>query len=94
MRYPHSSQSAAVLLLLTAGYAVAQRVEPLPENTIKCESFKRQPNGWFVGPPTTFDVGSTKALTISNQLIGPGFMNTGGGDLYEVIERKCRGPRK
>jgi hypothetical protein len=87
-------KSAAIFALAClAGGNVAIAQTALPENTIKCEAFKKQPNGWYVGAPTTFDIGDTKAMTIGNQLIAPNTMNLGGANLYEVLERKCGGRR-
>lgn len=80
-------------LLIVSISAAAAQTNPVPENTIKCEAFKKQSNGWYVGAPTTFDIGNVKAMTIGNQLIPPGTMRLSGADLYEVLERKCGGTR-
>jgi hypothetical protein len=84
---------ASILLGLGCAHATAQTGSPMPENTIKCDAFKKQPGGWYVGAPTTFDVGNARSLTLSNTLVGPRFMDAGGADLYQVIEKKCGGSR-
>jgi len=70
----------------------AAQPAPLPPNTIDCSAFKKLPNGsWYVGAPTTFDIGSVKRMTLSNSTLNLNSMNLGGANLYGVLERKCGG---
>jgi hypothetical protein len=49
-----------VIVCMDVAHAQSQPT-PLPENTIPCEAFKRSPDG---EETVTFDVGSTKAMTL------------------------------
>jgi hypothetical protein len=66
---------------------------PLPENTIPCDAFKRSPDGvWRVEETVTFDVGSTKAMTLRPTSIPRGAIVVADGqDLAEILDRKCGG---
>jgi hypothetical protein len=80
------------LLSLSGTYVAAQAPRSLPESTIDCTAFKKQPNGWFVGAPTTFDFGAMKSMRLANQLITPhAGIEIDGVDLYDEIEHKCGG---
>jgi len=82
----------SIFLFLDASNLAAQPSNSLPPNTIDCAAFTKQPNGnWYVGAPTTFDIGSVKHMTLSQSVIDPHFMNVGGADLYDVLNRKCGG---
>lgn len=84
--------SVLLLLSLSGAHLAAQTPAPLPENTIDCKAFQKLPDGnWYVGPPTTFDIGNVKRATMADQRIAPRFLNMGGADLYDVLERKCGG---
>ena len=75
---------------LSIGFVAAQSDEPLPPNTIKCAAFTKRPDGsWYVEKPTTFDFGSMKAVTISDEVIGPHTVSIDRFDFYDVLERKC-----
>jgi hypothetical protein len=92
----YSLKAASALLLIGlrgVDYVAAQTPGPLPENTIKCEAFKKQSDGWYVGAPTTFDIGNMKEVTLGNTLVTQSFMRMGGASLYDVLERKCGGSR-
>jgi TRAP-type C4-dicarboxylate transport system permease small subunit len=81
------------LLSLSGTYVAAQAPRSLPENTIDCTAFKKQPNGWFVGAPTTLSFGAM-TMRLFNQLIEPhSGIETDGVDLYDAIEHKCGGNR-
>jgi hypothetical protein len=66
---------------------------PLPENTIPCDAFKRSPDGvWRVEETVTFDVGSTKAMTLRPTSIPRGAIVVADGqDLAEILDQKCGG---
>jgi hypothetical protein len=91
MHAPFSAAIGSVFLVLAASHAAAQTSPPIPENTIRCKAFSKQPNGWYVGEATTFDAGNMKGLTFSRTLIRPNSVNVGGVMLYDVIEQKCGG---
>jgi len=62
----------------------------LPPNTLPCGAFTKRADGtWYVRGPVTFDIGTTKGMTLENQAISPGFMRIGGIDLYVLLGRKC-----
>jgi hypothetical protein len=84
----------AVMVCVDVAQAQAQaQPTPLPENTIPCEAFKRSPDGvWRVDEPVTFDVGSTKAMTLQPTSIPRGAIAVADGqDLAEILDRKCGG---
>jgi hypothetical protein len=89
---PALSLSALLVVTLSTGIAQAQ-LAPLPENTIPCEAFKRSPDGvWRVDEAVTFDVGSTKAMTLQPTSIPRGAIVVADGqDLAEILDRKCGG---
>jgi hypothetical protein len=83
-----------VPIIFGASNLVAQTSGDLPPNTIECGAFVKRPNGnWYAGQPTTFDIGTTKRVTVGNQEISPRAFNFGGTDLYTLLERKCGGSR-
>ena len=59
-------------------------------NTINCSAFTKFPNGWAVGAPTTFDLGTVKGATVARKIIQPGSESVGGIDLFAALEQKCR----
>jgi hypothetical protein len=67
--------------------------KPLPENTIPCEAFQRGPDGvWRLEGTVTFDVGSTKAMTLARTSIPRGAIAVADGeDLADILDRKCGG---
>ena len=89
---PSLSLGALLVVTLCTGIAQAQ-LAPLPENTIPCEAFKRSPDGvWRVDEAVTFDVGSTKAMTLQPTSIPRGAIVVADGqDLAEILDRKCGG---
>ncbi|MCP1732635.1 hypothetical protein ABIF38_005054 [Bradyrhizobium japonicum] len=59
-------------------------------NTIDCSAFSKRSDGtWYVGAPTTFDVGNTTSITVAVRAVGRNFMNIAGDDLFDLIEAKC-----
>jgi hypothetical protein len=81
------------LLSLSATNVVAQAPRSIPDKTIDCTAFKKQPNGWLVETPTTFNFGGIN-MKLSNQLIQPhSGIEMNGADLYDAIESKCGGNR-
>ena len=81
-----------VIVCMDVAHAQSQPT-PLPENTIPCEAFKRSPDGvWRVEETVTFDVGSTKAMTLPPTSIPRGAIVVADGqDLAEILDRKCGG---
>jgi hypothetical protein len=91
---PFTAFSLSALLAVTPCMDIAQaQSTPLPENTIPCEAFKRSPDGvWRVEEAVTFDVGSTKAMTLQPTSIPRGAIVVADGqDLAEILDRKCGG---
>jgi hypothetical protein len=83
--------AALFLLGLSAANVVAQAPHSIADNTIDCTAFERQPDGWFVGAPTTLNFGAIN-MRLSNQLIQPhSGIRINNVDLYEAIEHKCGG---
>ena len=83
----------AVIVCMNEAQAQAAQTMPLPENTIPCEAFTRSPDGvWHVERVVTFDVGSTKAMTLRPTRIPRGAIVVADGqDLAELLDRKCGG---
>jgi hypothetical protein len=75
-------------LLVVTLAAVAANAQTL--NTINCSAFTNFPNGWAVGAPTTFDLGTVKGATVAGKIIQPGSESVGGIDLFAALEQKCR----
>jgi hypothetical protein len=91
---PFTALSLSALLAVIPCMDIAQAPStPLPENTIPCEAFKRSPDGvWRVEAAVTFDVGSTKAMTLQPTSIPRGAIVVADGqDLAEILDRKCGG---
>ena len=75
--------------------ALAQVSQPeLPSNTLRCDGFKKTSDGtWYAEKSASFEIGDAKAVTVEQQVIGPGSHKIGGIDLYVLLERKCAGSR-
>jgi hypothetical protein len=69
--------------------AVASSASAQTLNTINCTAFTKFPNGWAVGAPTTFDLGTVKGATVADKIIQPGSDSVGGIDLFAALEQKC-----
>ncbi|GEC58645.1 hypothetical protein ABIF38_005031 [Bradyrhizobium japonicum] len=75
------------ILIGLFGLVAAASAQP---NTIDCSAFSKRPDGtWYVGAPTTFDVGQTTSITVAARAVGHNFMNIAGDDLFDLIEAKC-----
>jgi hypothetical protein len=81
------------LLSLCGTYGVAQAPRSILKSTLDCAAFKKQPNGWFVGTPTTIDFAAMKGMRLANQLIQSHAIEINGVDLCDAIEQKCGGTR-
>ncbi len=77
-----------VLLMLSPTATFAQSLNP-PPNTIDCSQFQQFGDGWTEVGTATFDLGSAKQASLSNQPITPNAINIGGYDLYSVLQQKC-----
>ena len=93
MRIAAFTLCVLMAVIVCIDVAQAQPTTPLPENTIPCEAFKRSPDGvWHVEQAVTFDVGSTKAMTLRPTSIPRGAIVVADGqDLAEILDRKCGG---
>lgn len=84
----------AYSLICAIGSATAQ-ADDQPLNTIDCSAFTKTADGnWYVGAPTTFDLGNVKRMTLGNSVINPHAMRLGGFSLFDVLERKCGASHK
>jgi hypothetical protein len=62
-----------------------------PKADIDCSAFQREPNGIYkVTKPTMVIIGQSR-MGIGQSTIGPHGMMIGGVDLYEYLERNCKG---
>jgi hypothetical protein len=96
MEIPMPSAAFSLCVAFAAIFCVDNAqgpLAPLPENTIPCEAFKRSPDGvWHVEEVVTFDIGSTKAMTLRPTKIPRGAIVVAEGqDLAEILDRKCGG---
>jgi hypothetical protein len=82
--------TATLLLIGSAPISIAKE-KPLPPNNISCDDFKRTgPNQWVNVRPVTIIIGtSTVRIHFAGQTLFPRFVNLGGNDVAETLERKC-----
>ncbi len=72
--------------------APASAQPTLPPNTIQCSAFQKQHNGsWYVSQLTTFDLGTTKGMSLLHSEVGRRDFVFDGVDLFDVLEKKCGG---
>jgi hypothetical protein len=79
----------AVAVCLLAPTAFAQD-DPLPPNTVPCETFKKSPNGdWIVQADVSFDAAGLSKAVKRDTIINSENYNYSGLNLYKLLERKC-----
>jgi hypothetical protein len=77
------------ILIGSVGLVAAASGQDAQLNTIDCSTFLKRADGtWYVGSPTTFDVGKTTSITVAVRAVGRNFMNIAGDDLFDLIEAK------
>ncbi|MFK4627096.1 hypothetical protein ABIF50_010433, partial [Bradyrhizobium diazoefficiens] len=83
-------KNIACILLPPIALMSAAFAQDAQSNTIDCSAFSKRSDGrWYVGSPTTFDVGNTTSVSLAALSVGRNFMNVGGSDLFDLIEVKC-----
>ncbi|HZT87706.1 MAG TPA: hypothetical protein VFA12_07035 [Stellaceae bacterium] len=82
---------AAGAAFALAGGALAQTA-PLPETTLSCSDFKKQPDGsWVVVHENPFKLGDTTVSINQGTVVKPKSVMLMGTDFYAVLEAKCHG---
>lgn len=65
--------------------------QDLPANTIDCHAFTKTGQGQWKSSSSTFSIGDSGDMTISQGNIPPGKFYFGAYDLFTVLDTKCGG---
>ena len=90
LRFNRLAPALALSITAIASTALAQD-QALPETTLLCANFKKNPDGnWVVVDDKPFRLGSTVVTINAGTIIRPGSVMIAGTNMYSLLEATCR----